>query len=246
VIKKLLSIVTTIIAITFSNATLAAESLPFGYAQMITLEVSDPAALLAAMQKFRSSPLGMKNPSGVSLNQFYANGESEATHSIVVTYPNAAAIDAARAMNMGSKEWAEAGATFQAVTDNASASLSTLLNAKIKEGAVTSANPVSMNIALSVSDPSAFMTAFNKLWDSGAANAFPGNSYFVNVLANGESAVTHAVVFQANDMATLLDGMEKLQSSADMAAYLKNASSFRTIVSRTVGINVWSSPMPSN
>jgi hypothetical protein len=54
------------------------------------------------------------------------------------------------------------------------------------------------------------------------------------------------VVFQANDMTTLLSGMEALQSSADMAAYLKNANSFRSVVSRTVGVNVWSSPMPSN
>jgi putative intracellular protease/amidase len=244
--KKLLAISAIVIATTCTTTALAADALPFQYAQMTTLKVTNPAALLGAMQRFRSSPPGMRNPTGVTLNQFIADGESEATHSIVVVYPNAAAIDASRSMNMGTAEWAAAGATFQAVSENVSSSLSALLKARIREGAVTSANPASMNFALAVSNPSAFMAAFDKLWNSSASDAFPGNSYLVNVLAGGESEITHAVVFQANDMATLLTGMEALQSSAEMAAYLKNANSFRSVVSRTVGVNVWSSPMPSN
>lgn len=244
--KKLLAISAIVIATTCSATVLAAEALPFGYAQMITMKVNDPAALLGAMQKFRSSPTGMKTPSAVSLNQFIADGESEATHSIVVMYPDAAAIDASRSMSRGTRDWAEAGATVQAASENVSSSLSALLKARIKQGAVTSTNPVSMNFALAVSDPDAFMAAFDRLWNSSASDAFPGNSYLVNVLAAGESGITHAVVFQANDMATLLSGMETLQSSADMATYLKTAGSFRSVVSRTVGANIWTSPMPSS
>jgi hypothetical protein len=65
-------------------------------------------------------------------------------------------------------------------------------------------------------------------------------------MASGESDVTHAVVFQANDMATLMQGFQDIQSSPEMAAYLSNAANFRRIVSRTVGVNVWASPIPSN
>jgi hypothetical protein len=116
----------------------------------------------------------------------------------------------------------------------------------MKEGAITSANPVSMNIALAVTDQAAFMSAIDKLWDSSAANAFPGNRFLVNVLASGESPATHAVVFQANDMATLLTAMQTLQTSADMVNYLKKADDFRSVVSRTISIGLWSSPIPSN
>jgi hypothetical protein len=244
--KKLISIVTTIIAATFATATFAADAPPFGYAQMYTLEVSDPAKLLAAMQKFRGSVVGKKNPSGVSLNQFMANGDSEATHSIIVTYPAAADMDTSRKLNAGTKEWAEASATFQEVAEFQSSGLSALLKGTMKEGAITSANPVSMNIALAVTDQAAFMSAIDKLWDSSAANAFPGNRFLVNVLASGESPATHAVVFQANDMATLLTAMQTLQTSADMVNYLKKADDFRSVVSRTISIGLWSSPIPSN
>ena len=245
-IKRLLLTAITMVAITFISAAMAADALPYGYAQRYTITVNDPAALLAAMQKFRSSATGMKGPSGVTVSQFIANGDSKATHSIVVTYPDAAAIDASRALNIGSKDWAEFGASFQAVAETRTSGLSVLLKARIKAGAVTSANPVSLSTTLAVSDPQAFMTAFNKFWDSGAVSAFPGNTLLVNVLAAGESTVTHAVVFQANDMATLLNGMQTLQSSADMAEYLRNAGSFRSVVGRDVSVTLWRSPMPTN
>jgi len=243
-IRRLLLLLTALFVTGFTTNALAADAPPFGYAQLYTLEVSDPASLLAAMQKFRSSSVGMKNPSGVSLNQFLANGDDESTHSIIVTYPSAAAMDASRKMNMGTEEWGEAAASFQAAAEFTSESISQLLNARINQPDLNSMNPVSMSIGLGVSNPGAFMEAFTKLWDSSAAKTFPGNSYLVNVLASGESAITHAVVFQAKDMATLLSAMDTLQSSPEMTAYLKRAGSFRTVVSRTVGINLWNSPIP--
>jgi hypothetical protein len=244
--KILLTFVSAILTISFTAAAFAAHHLPFEYGQMYTLKVSDPAALLAAMQKFRNSPIGKQNPSGVSLNQFIANGESDATHSISVTYPTAAAMDASRKMNAGSPEVAEVGKVFQSVSEPESSGLFMLMKAEIVEGAITSANPVSMSIGLAVTDQAAFMAAIDKLWDSKASKAFPGNRYMVNVMASGESDVTHAVVFQANDMATLMQGFQDIQSSPEMAAYLSNAANFRRIVSRTVGVNVWASPIPSN
>lgn len=244
--KILLTFLSAILTVTFTTAAFAAHHLPFDYAQMYTLKVSDPAALLGAMQKYRNSPIGKQNPSGVSLNQFTANGESDATHSIVVTYPTAAAMDASRGMNANSSELAEVRKIFQSVTEPRSSSLSMLMKAAVAEGSVASENMVSMNIGLAVTDQAAFTAAIDKLWDSKASKAFPGNRYMVNVMASGESEITHAVVFQAKDMATLLKGFQDMQSSPEMAAYLKNAATFRRVVSRTVGVNIWASPIPSN
>ena len=163
--KILLTFVSAILTITFTAAAFAAHHLPFEYGQLYTLKVSDPAALLAAMQKFRNSPIGKQNPSGVSLSQFIANGESDATHSISVTYPTAAAMDASRKMNAGSPEVAEVGKVFQSVSEPESSGLFMLMKAEIVEGAITSANPVSMSIGLAVTDQAAFMAAIDKLWD---------------------------------------------------------------------------------
>jgi hypothetical protein len=248
--NRLLSILTTfltaVLTSAFATTALAAHHLPFEYAQVYTLQVSDPAALLGAMQKFRSSPTGMKNPSGVSLSQFVANGEDPSTHSIIVSYPSGAAMDAARSMNQGSNDWAEASQTFQSVSEFRSSAVFQLMNAVVKEGAVTSPNPVSMNIMLEVTDQAAFMSAFDKIWNSESAKAFPGNRYLGSALANGQSRATHVVAFQANDMATLLSGMQKMQSSPEMAAYLKKAGSFRRVDGETIGVSVWASPIPAN
>ena len=70
--------------------------------------------------------------------------------------------------------------------------------------------------------------------DSDAAKAFPGNLYFGQTLAMGDSDVTHWVSFQADSMDNLLNGLSKFMASADFAVYAKDADDFREIENRMV------------
>jgi hypothetical protein len=94
---------------------------------------------------------------------------------------------------------------------------------------------IQMLIGLEVTDSNAFMKAFDTLWNSKAARSFPGGIFFGTAMGTGENRTTHWISFVAKDMATFTSGMAALQSSSDMATYLKNANSFRNYTSSSVG-----------
>jgi hypothetical protein len=94
---------------------------------------------------------------------------------------------------------------------------------------------------LNVNDPAAFTAAIDKVWNSDAGKAFPGNRFMGRAIANGSNSATHVITFQANDMATLLNGVAAMQASPEMATYLKTAGSFRTIESEAISRVMWTS-----
>ena len=55
--------------------------------QTFDMIVTDPAGVVAAMNKLQASPTGQQSTARVILNQYLANGESLATHQILVVYP---------------------------------------------------------------------------------------------------------------------------------------------------------------
>ena len=209
------------------------SSAPMGYGLSYLLKVSDPAAIAGAMTEVRTTDLGKDSPSSVVLNELVAGGERHATHTIGVFYQSGEAIDKAAAMNRAMRVGEKVGPIFQASSERIGVGMWTLLRVSAEEGAVTSENPVSMGYLLAVSDVPAFMAAFDPLWESVTAS-FPGNVSFGGILADGTGEGTHWVNFSANDMATLLAGIQAMQSSPEMAAYMQAAPSFRTVVSESV------------
>ena len=75
--------------LTVSSQQLLAQ--PFQTFDMI---VTDPAGVVAAMNKLQASPTGQQSTARVFLNQYIANGESLATHQILVVYPSSEEMDA--------------------------------------------------------------------------------------------------------------------------------------------------------
>ena len=74
--------------------------------QTFDMIVSNPAGVVAAMNKYQSSPTGQQGSASVSLRQYIANGESKATHQILVTYPSADDMGSDLARNAASSDWA--------------------------------------------------------------------------------------------------------------------------------------------
>ena len=210
-----------------------AAPVPIGYGQAISLEVSDPTAVVAAITKFRASPSGKKMPFDLTLSRIVAGGEPDTTHTVLLTYDNAAQIDQANELQTATRDFAKLQESLADVSERGSMTLFSVLRRNIKEGSVTSTTPVQWLYALEVTDPEAFTQAFDKIWEE-TANAFPGNTFFGRVLVNGPATATHFVAFQANDMATLLDGIQKTQSTAAMAEYFADAPSFRKVESESV------------
>ena len=202
------------------------------YGQYYSLVVSDPAAVVDAMQKYRASATGQKMQSSVTLSQNIANGELQGTHAVNVFYPSTEAMDATMRVTSGSADAAAFRQAMQGAATIEAENLFTMLISKINQEDIE--NPASMLFGLNVTDQAAFMKALNKLLDSSAAANFPGNLFFGQILAMGDTEGTHWVSFQASSVGALITGVDTFMKSSDFAAYAKNADSFREVTSRMV------------
>jgi len=90
------------LGLTFSTLIFAQQ--PFQTYDMI---VSDPAGVVAALDKFKASQTGQQASSTVVLSQYLANGESLATHQILVLYPTILDMDLELKRNATSDDWSE-------------------------------------------------------------------------------------------------------------------------------------------
>jgi hypothetical protein len=70
-------------------------------------DVRDPAAFLAALEKFRASPTGQKFQGQVHLSAVVAGGISPVSHVISVGYASEAEMEAWANTRMPSKDWAD-------------------------------------------------------------------------------------------------------------------------------------------
>jgi hypothetical protein len=194
------------------------------YGQSITLEVQNPTAVVAAMNRFNSSESGKAYPGTVLLNEMVAGGETNVTHQISVFFPSSAALDASNTNSVGNPDAMAFGMTMQQSASIAGRGLFRMMRGK---GNVSTPGAVTYQIQLEVTDRAAFMKAFDRLWTSDAFANFPGGIYFGDTMGNGTNPSTHWVSFVAPNLETLYAGMDAIQGSAAMAAYSKNANQFR-------------------
>ncbi len=83
------------------------------YGQSIMLEVQNPTAVVAAMNRFNSSESGKAYPGSVLLNEMVAGGETNVTHQVSVFFPSSAALDASNANSVGNPDAMAFGMTMQ-------------------------------------------------------------------------------------------------------------------------------------
>ena len=200
--------------------------LSFGQAmfQGYDVAVTNPAGVLAAMDKFMASPTGQAFTGNVRLYQYIANGESEATHNIVTVHNSAEELDQAFARNAISSDWA----TFIQEMNEAG----TLVNSNIGEilfaggsaDNITSANWAGMYYFMSVSDPGTYAQALASFIEQ---NSDVGQSFLSSSVADGENPTTHIVVNWANSVGELLTNQP--QSQDGWEAYASSVRDIRTV-----------------
>ena len=196
------------LVLSFCSNFVAAAEPPLFYGQGYSFVVQDPAAFVAAMDAYRASPTGSKTPNTVVLSQNIVNGDYAGTHGVNVFYPTTASMDQSRAMNANSSRLDDLSERHCGSLHPEWENLFAIERAKVKTAPGDLTNPVTMIYALSVTDGSAFMKAFNQMWDSEALNDFPGNVYFGRNIASGNVEGTHFISFVAGSMAQLLDGID--------------------------------------
>ncbi|MEM1433979.1 MAG: hypothetical protein AAGG11_08005 [Pseudomonadota bacterium] len=220
------------LAAMFSGTALAdSHAQPTVYGRYFAMEVSDPGAVVAAMQKYWGSATGKKLTGNATLSAVVANGREAASHTVSVFYESAAAMAADMQTASGSNDAKEFVAAMSKAMTLEAENVFTMTKMKINAEGLGGAGTANMLYGMTVTDRTRFNTAINAIFESKAAAAFPGNILMGEILAMGDTPGTHWVSFQSKDMATLLNGVEAFMKSADFARYARYASEFRNIES---------------
>ncbi|MDA9901851.1 hypothetical protein N9D99_04995 [Gammaproteobacteria bacterium] len=200
-----------------------------GVFQTYQMNVSDPAAFVAAMDKYTASPTGQKSSANVFLYQAIANGENPSTHTVLVVHSSPEAMAANMATQVGSSDTA----TFQAEIAEAAQLVSSGMGQFLAFGGaasnITSPNPVGMFYQMSVSDPAAYAGAFS---DLSAMNSDTGWSILSSSIADGTDPTTHFVVNWANSIDELLNNQP--QDNAGWESFSQRVSNIRKVESTSI------------
>ena len=233
--KKISIFITFLVTIGFSQ--LGMTQVFFG--MKFDIVASDPAGVVAAMDKFSESQAAQAAPGIVTLHQYLVNGENPATHAFVVTYPSAEAMDATNARNAISQDWATFLTELNMVSQQAGTMMFRSLGLNTGDpDSITSPNAAGNWIFMNVSDPETYAEAWQELVADG--NDLPITSTLIQVVADGTGGITHALIQSSNSMATMLNN--PAQANRGWDDFIDEVEDIRTIENRvmTVSVKQWS------
>ena len=205
------------------------------------MTVSDPSAMVEALDTFRSSSAGKKSLALVTLSQIMANGTNPATHSLSVSYASGADMDESQAATRTSTEWAALQSTMSEIMTPVSEQMyrTTEISAGSSD-AITSPNPVSRYILMDVKDPATYVAAWNKMMGSRDSELPSG---IFQVMSAGTAGISHGVSITANNMAEMMELVDANQGNPNWAEFLASVDGIRTVEddAMVVRIKSWGS-----
>jgi len=192
--------------------------------QSADLVVSNPAAVVAAMDKFASSPTGSSQTSTVQLYRYVAAGENEATHAINVIHPSPSDMDSNLMSAQGSQDQAALFAEIGQAARIVNRWMGQILLSGGSAENITTPNPAAMVYMMSVSDPASYAPAFASFIGK---NSDVGQSFLSSIIVDGENPATHVVLNFGNSMGELLMNQPQTQEGWD--EYVASAGDNRTV-----------------
>ena len=219
-----MKIFSTLVGLLLLTQTVAAATPVGTYYQV---NVTNPAAVVAALDAYADSPTGQKNPATVTLFQIMSNGTNPATHAISVSFASAEDMDRSRALNMASKDFAAMQASMAGAMTPVSESM--FRDTGVTAGspaAITSDNPVGRFILMDVQDPAAYVAAWTKMMASRDSDL---PSSVSQIMAAGTADTSHVVGIFANNMAEMMALADANQGNPAWAEFLASVNGIRAI-----------------
>ena len=226
-ILQRIAVILMVVGISFSTQSFAQPFMGMAY----DIEVTNPAGLVAAMDKVNAALSRSGRVGYPILNRYIVNGESPATHNVVVVYPTVEDMDKANAANAVSQDWA----LFQKEVAATASPVGELLYQApgINVGdrsIITSSNSVSQWILMEVTDSEKYIDAWMEL-----AEKYQSDKVFsqlIVIAADGERGATHNLIISANSMSDLMT--DPVNTSDGWSKYLSKVSEIRTVISRNI------------
>jgi choline dehydrogenase-like flavoprotein len=207
--------------------------------QVYDLIVSNPAGVVAAMNKFVESPVGKQSTAAVYLNQYIANGADQATHQILVVHPSPQDMDANLARNAVAPGWAKFMSEMSQVSQIESEGVGQILavGGDLSSPLLTNPNRASIYYQLSVTDPAVYASAWSDFTEANADRGIV--SYLSSITAFGSHPATHVVSNQFNSPGEAITNSPQSYSGWD--TFLQRTGNIRTIegIAMTQGLVAW-------
>jgi len=215
------------LGLTFSTLIFAQQ--PFQTYDMI---VSDPAGVVAALDKFKASQTGQQASSTVVLSQYLANGESLATHQILVLYPTILDMDLELKRNATSDDWSELLTDIRSAASVEAEGIGQVLATagNPNDPVMTAIGRVRVTYQLSVDDPATYASA----WSDFANDNLQENNVSIlrSVIAYGANPSTHLVTNVYSSLGEALSNQPQTMEGYD--EFLQRVSSIRTVEGRVI------------
>ena len=109
-------------------------------------------------------------------------------------------MDVAAELYAGSKDWAAFQGAFQSLVETEWENTGAITRAKVNADDASCATPVTIVYGFTVTDPASFVSAFDKMWNSGVIQKLPGTVYLGQNTATGTMPSTHFVTFVADTL----------------------------------------------
>ena len=198
------------------------------------MEVSDPPAIVGAIDKFASSECGKKFPADMTLMAETINGSSPATHFLILSFETRADFQKAGQL---ANSCPEAAAMLQSFVSSAS-QVRNSLNLPVAEFGDWTKDSIFLRYDVTLKNETAYIEAWTEMMDSLSTEGSVNGSYGINRAFAGNDQSTHFVYIGASDFDSLTANQQTLTTSSDFAKFSRKVGNNRTVINTSVVIPV--------
>ena len=191
--------------------------------------VTNPAGVVAAMDKFKSSSCGSQMPADVGLMAETINGSANSTHFLIVSYETMADFSEAQELTQTCADLA----TFLQETRSAAKLITEAITPAIEVGDWTQ-DSVFMKFDMKVSDAELFATSWSELMDANVQSGVISNSYGLNRILLGNSEASHFVYLGAQDFESLVELETAIRGSIAFEKYQSQVGEVRELLNTSL------------
>ena len=198
------------------------------------MQVSNPPAIVGAIDKFASSECGKKFPADMTLMAETINGSSPATHFLILSFETRADFQKAGQL---ANSCPEAAAMLQSFVSSAS-QVRNSLNLPVAEFGDWTKDSIFLRYDVTLKNETAYIEAWTEMMDSLSAQDSVNGSYGINRAFAGNDQSTHFVYIGASDFDSLTANQQTLTTSSDFAKFSIKVGNNRTVINTSVVIPV--------
>ena len=231
--KKILIIIATMMSLSIHS-----QEGRYAMHAFYFIDVSNPVAVVGALDEFAASECGKKLPADIGLMAEGINGSASSTHFIIVSYETMDDFTKAGALTQSCPE---AVKMLQGLASGSEAISEVGIIPAIEVGDWTQ-DTVFMKYDISTTNEAAYANAWTELMDASTDAGLVSGSYGMNRIFIGNNEASHFVYIGSQDFATLVDNQNAMTSSSAFAKFSKKVGMVREVLNTSLIFPVKSWP----